>query len=84
VLSGLVVQLLLEFFLDDFPSFLCMGYDALGAVLEPSRQKAEVAGTAEQEERAVAEEAGLPVIQLVARQKLTFGIDEMFIVHYVL
>ena len=49
-----------------------MGYDALGAVLEACRQDAEVAGTTEQEERAVAEEAGLPVLQLVARQKLAF------------
>ena len=55
VLPALVVQLLLEFILDYFPAFFGMGDDALGAVLEPSRQNAEVAGTVEQEERAVAE-----------------------------
>ena len=58
-----------------------MGDDALGTVFEASGQEAEVAGTAEQEERAVAEEAGLPVLQLVARQKLAFVVDEVFVVH---
>jgi len=81
LLSGLVIKLLLKLVLDHLPAFLGMRDDALGAVLEPGRQNAEVAGTAEQKERAVAEEAGLPVLKLVARQKLAFGIDEMFIVH---
>jgi hypothetical protein len=76
-----MVQLLLEFFLDHLPAFFCMGDDALGAVLEAARQDAEVAGTAKQKERAVAEETGFPVLQLVAGQKLAFGIDEMFVVH---
>jgi len=62
VLSALVIELFLEFFLDHFPTLLGMGDDALGTVFEASGQEAEVAGTAEQEERAVAEEAGLPVL----------------------
>ena len=81
VLSGLVVELFLEFFLDHLPAFFGMGDDALGAVLEASGQDAETAGAGKEEERAVAEEAGLPVLQLVARQKLAFVVDEMFIVH---
>lgn len=58
-----------------------MGNDASGAVLEAGGQDTEGAGTAQEKKRAVAEEAGLPIFQLVARQKLAFGIDEMFIVH---
>jgi hypothetical protein len=76
-----VVELLLEFILDYFPAFFYMGYNALGTVLEAGGQNAEVAGTAKQEERAVAEEAGLPVLQLVAWQKLALVIDKVFIVH---
>ncbi len=83
-MPALVVQLLLKFFLNHFPTFLGMGDGALGAVLEARGQYAEVAGTGKEEERAVTEEAGLPVLQLVARQKLAFGIDKMFIVHYFL
>jgi len=55
--------------------------DALGTVPEAGGQNAEVTRTAEEKERAVAEEAGLPVFQSVARQKLALGIDEVFIVH---
>ena len=76
-----MVQLLLKFFLDHLPTFLGMRDNTLGTVLEARGQYAEVAGTAKEEERAVAEEAGLPVLQLVAGQKLAFGIDKMFIVH---
>lgn len=81
MLSVLAVQLFLEFFLDHVPAFLGMRDYALGAVLEACRQDAEVSGTAEEKKRAVAEEAGLPVFQLVAWQKLALGIDKMFIVH---
>lgn len=76
-----MVELLLEFFLDHFPSVFGVGDDALGAVLKAGGQDAEVAGTAEQEERAVAEKAGLPVLQLVAWQELACGIDKVFIAH---
>jgi hypothetical protein len=81
LLSGLVIKLPLKLFLDHFPAFFGMRDDASRAVLEAGGQDAEIAGAAEQKERAVAEEAGLPVLKLVAWQKLALVVDKMFIVH---
>jgi hypothetical protein len=76
-----MIQLVLKLFLDHVPSFLCVGDDAPGTVFEASGQDTEVTRAWEKEERAVAEEAWLPVIKLMARQKFAFGINKMFIIH---
>ncbi len=76
-----MVQLSLKLLLDHGPAVFCMRDHAFGAVFKSGGQDAETAGTVKQKERAVAEEAGLPVIQPVAGQKLTLVVDEMFIAH---
>ena len=50
-------ELFLYLFLDDVPSFLCVGHDTGRAVLHAGWQGGIVARAVEEEERAVAEEA---------------------------
>jgi hypothetical protein len=40
-----------------------------------------LAGAGKEKERAVAEHAGMPVFEIVTRQKFAFKIYEVFIVH---
>jgi hypothetical protein len=56
-LLSLMIQLVLKFLLDHVPSFLCVGNDAPGTVLEAGGQDTEVTRTGEKKKRAVAEEA---------------------------
>jgi hypothetical protein len=74
---GLTVKLSVEFGLDNRPSLFGMRYDAAGTVLHARGQHSEIAGAGEQKERAIAEEAGVPALEIVTGQELTREIDEM-------
>lgn len=76
-----VVKLLLQLLLDDLPALFRVGDDAAGAILHPRGQDGKVPGAGKQEERAVTEEAGVPVFQIVAREEFTLEIYKMFIAH---
>ena len=58
-----------------------MREDTSRAVFHPGRKDREVAWTGKQKERAVTEQAGVPVLQVVAGQEFAFEVDEAFIVH---
>lgn len=80
----LTVELFLHLFLDDTPSIFGVRHDALRAVLHAGRQGGIGARAVEEEEGAVAEQAGMPVFELVTRQKFTFKVYEVFIIHMVI
>jgi len=67
--------------LDDLPALFRVGDDAFGAVFHPGWQDGKVAGAGKQEEGAVTEEAGMPVFKIMAWEKFTLEIYEMFIAH---
>jgi hypothetical protein len=58
-----------------------MGYDAPGTVFKTRGQDTEVARTCQEEKGTVTEKARFPVIELMARQEFTSGIDKVFVVH---
>jgi hypothetical protein len=76
-----MIQLLLQFPLDDFPAVFGMGDDAPRTVLHPGRKNSEIAGAGKQKERAVTKKAGVPVLQVVAGQEFAPEIDKVLIVH---
>lgn len=71
----------LQLLLDYLPALPCVGHDAPGAVLQSRWQYREVAGTGQKKERTVAKKAGVPVIEIVARQEFTFEVYEVFVAH---
>jgi hypothetical protein len=77
----LAVELFPDLFLDKIPAFFRMGQNAPGTVLHAGWQGGIVARAVKEEEGAIAEEARMPVFELVARQELAFEIDKVSIVH---
>jgi hypothetical protein len=72
---------LLEFFQNNIPTFFGMRNYTVGAVFKSRRKDCEITLTGQQKQGAVAEQARLPVFQVVAGEKLTLRINKIFIIH---